>query len=93
MAVKSSHMGLGLGKVLLSAALQHLRRHHSSCYLTTQTTSARAIGMYFQFGFVPLLTTSVLKELDRTVDEEVAAWRSIAHLLPAGALKSVLPSL
>lgn len=49
--------------------------------------------MYFQFGFVPLLTTSVLKELDRTVDEEVAAWRSIAHLLPAGALKSVLPSL
>jgi hypothetical protein len=49
--------------------------------------------MYLQSGFVPLLATSVLKELDRAVDDEVAAWRSIEHLLPAGALQSALPSL
>ena len=99
-AVSSSHMGRGLAKVLLSAALQCIHRHHARCFLTTQTTSARAVGLYLQLGFVPLIAEAALAELSaqegdgytRTVAQELAAWQSIEHLLPASALQA-LPSL
>jgi GNAT superfamily N-acetyltransferase len=99
-AVSSSHMGRGLAKVLLSAALQCIHRHHARCFLTTQTTSARAVGLYLQLGFVPLVAEAALAELSaqegdghtRTVAQELAAWQSIEHLLPASALQA-LPSL
>jgi hypothetical protein len=40
-----------------------------------------------------VLAQPVLSELDRVVAEEVASWRSIEHLLPAGSWQSALPSL
>ena len=87
-AVANTHQGLGLSKVLLSSALQYLRTQHTRCYLTTQTTSARAIRLYMQYGFVPLVQSAALTSYAsscgkpvRTEGEDHASWASIADLL------------
>jgi protein-tyrosine phosphatase/GNAT superfamily N-acetyltransferase len=49
--------GQGLAKVLMSLVLSCLADLHRECkdsaYLTTQTSSARAIAMYLEIGFAP----------------------------------------
>ncbi|MFK7693771.1 GNAT family N-acetyltransferase [Paenibacillus sp. HJGM_3] len=46
--------GRKLAKPLLSAALRVLAElGHTSAYLTTQTTSWRAVNLYLNYGFVP----------------------------------------
>jgi len=47
--------GRGLSKPLVGAALHILARHHDAAYLTTQTTSWRAVGLYLQLGFQPVI--------------------------------------
>ena len=54
-AVAATHQGQGLAKVLMAAALEYMAANHERCYLTTQTTSARAIRLYLQLGFRPLV--------------------------------------
>jgi hypothetical protein len=76
--------------VLLNAALACAAAKHCHAYLTTQTTSARAIRLYLSLGFVPLTSEGALAsyaathptERLRTVAEEQAAWAGIKHLLP-----------
>ena len=93
-AVASTHQGQGLAKVLMAAALEYMAANHERCYLTTQTTSARAIRLYLQLGFRPLISAqsldravspdnSVAEGEERTVEKEAEAWDSIKHLLPA----------
>ena len=78
----------------MAAALEYMAANHTSCYLTTQTTSARAIRLYLQLGFRPLISAesldrevspdnSVAEGEERTVEKEAEAWDSIKHLLPA----------
>lgn len=50
-----AYQGRKLAKPLLSAVMARLARDHTNAFLTTQTTSYRAINMYLDFGFVPLL--------------------------------------
>lgn len=69
--------GKGLGKPLMSEAMDVLGRYHSRAYLTTQTTSAIAIKIYLDFGFAPLF-----------VRESCArAWRLLAAELRHPALE------
>ena len=93
-AVAATHQGQGLAKVLMAAALDYMAANHERCYLTTQTTSARAIRLYLQLGFRPLISAesldravspdnSVAEGEERTVEKEAEAWDSIKHLLPA----------
>ena len=93
-AVAATHQGQGLAKVLMAAALEYMAANHERCYLTTQTTSARAIRLYLQLGFRPLISAesldravspdnSVAEGEERTVEKEAEAWDSIKHLLPA----------
>ncbi len=49
------HQGKGLAKPLLSAVMARLARDYGTAYLTTQTTSWRAVNLYLAFGFVPYL--------------------------------------
>jgi ribosomal protein S18 acetylase RimI-like enzyme len=47
------HQGRGLGKWVVAAVLHQLKEEHQEAYLTSQTTSDRAIGIYWRYGFRP----------------------------------------
>jgi GNAT superfamily N-acetyltransferase len=54
-AIVPEHQGKKLAKPLLAHALRTLARFHERAYLSTQTTSWKAVGMYLDFGFEPAL--------------------------------------
>jgi len=76
-AIRPEHQGRKLAKPLLAAALRRLAQFHSRAYLTTQTTSARAIHLYLDLGFVPLVLSERCS----------SAWRLLAALLEHPALE------
>ncbi len=80
-AIRPEHQGKKLAKPLLAAALARLAELHDRAYLTTQTTSARAIRMYLDFGFEPFLAS----------DRDAAGWRLLASVLQHPALAAFLP--
>jgi GNAT superfamily N-acetyltransferase len=64
-AILPEHHGKGLSKPLLSLTCNRLRElGHERAYLVTATARARAIGIYFQYGFKPFPRTA----------EEAKAW-------------------
>jgi len=67
-----------LAKPLMAAAMERLAQSHDRAYLATQTTSARAIQMYLDFGFAPFLTSDRCRE----------AWRLLASVLGHPALQA-----
>jgi len=77
-AIRPEHQGRKLAKPLLAAALRRLAQFHSRAYLTTQTTSARAIHLYLDWGFVPLEVSERCPQ----------AWRRLASVLEHPALES-----
>ncbi|MEF3304934.1 GNAT family N-acetyltransferase [Paenibacillus sp. GYB003] len=70
-AVVPEHQGKRLAKPLLSAALRTMAQFHEDAYLTTQTTSYKAVGMYLNYGFEPVYRKP---ECDR-------GWKLIESLL------------
>lgn len=70
-AIKERFQGKGLAKPLISAALQRLAESHGKAYLTSQTTSYKAINIYLDFGFVPYIVSDRCKE----------AWAMLEQLL------------
>lgn len=54
-AIVPEHQGRGLAKPLVSAAMMRLAEDHSEAFLTTQTWSWRAVGMYRAFGFETII--------------------------------------
>ncbi|RKN86988.1 GNAT family N-acetyltransferase [Paenibacillus ginsengarvi] len=53
-AVIPDHQGRKLAKPLFTEALRTLALFHEEAYLTTQTTSYKAVGMYLNYGFAPV---------------------------------------
>lgn len=76
-AIHPDHQGKGLSKPLVGAAMACLAKHHDRAYLTSQTTSWKAIKVYLDFGFEPLLITPRWKE----------AWAMLARLTQHPALR------
>lgn len=74
-AVTPSYQGRGLSKPMLAEAMRILARHHQAAYLTTQTTSWRAVGLYLQFGFRPLLDTTDAERAWAIVEQRLATSR------------------
>ncbi|WP_246131985.1 GNAT family N-acetyltransferase [Paenibacillus hemerocallicola] len=70
-AVVPEQQGKKLSKPLLSAALRTLAQFHDKAYLTTQTTSYKAVGMYLNYGFEPVMQTPECTE----------GWKLIGQLL------------
>lgn len=56
------YQGKKLSKPLLSAAMNILAHHHSTAYLTSQTTSFQAVNLYLNYGFEPFLINPSCKE-------------------------------
>lgn len=55
-AVAPAYQGLGLAKAIVSELLNICTAlRHSYVYLTTQTWSYRAVGVYTRFGFTPYM--------------------------------------
>ena len=50
------YQGRGIGKPLVSRAMELLAARHQRAYLTTQRSSIVAIKIYLDFGFLPYLT-------------------------------------
>ena len=69
--------GKGLAKPLVAHTLRVMARYHDRAYLTTQTTSYRAVKIYLDFGFRPAFVT----------DQGRKGWRLLAELLGHPALK------
>jgi GNAT superfamily N-acetyltransferase len=61
-AIEPRFQGRGLAKPLLGAVMARLAVEHRTAYLTTQTTSYRAINLYLAFGFVPHLLAPSCEE-------------------------------
>lgn len=78
-AIHPDFQGRGLARPLVSEAVRLLCGFYDSAYLTSQTTSFKAIKIYLDYGFVPVLTAPGAKE----------AWRLLARLLPHPLLKNL----
>jgi ribosomal protein S18 acetylase RimI-like enzyme len=74
-AIAPEFHGRGLSKPLVGAAMKILARHHEDAFLTTQTSSWRAVGLYLQFGFRPLLDTPETERAWAIVTGKLAAAR------------------
>jgi len=70
-AIRENYQGRGIGKPLVSRALHLLSAFHDRAYLTTQTTSCRAVKIYLDFGFIPYITD----------ESQKVGWSIISRLL------------
>lgn len=70
------YQGRRLAKPLMTAAMNRMTELHDRAYLTTQTTSYKAIKIYLDFGFRPHV---------KTADHE-RGWALLAELLRHPAL-------
>jgi GNAT superfamily N-acetyltransferase len=57
--IRKSYQGRGMGKPLVSRAMQLLSTLHDRAYLITQTSSYVAVKIYLDFGFKPYITDKV----------------------------------
>lgn len=70
-SIHPDYQGKGLAKPLLTEAMKILQKYHTAAYLTSQTTSYKALNMYRQFGFEPVI-------LD---EEDTLAWAIVEEKL------------
>lgn len=70
--------GRGLGKAMMSVAMQRVKRSHDCCMVGTETGRLAAIKIYLDFGFYPDLYDDSLK----------ASWAPVASVLNHPVLKS-----
>ncbi|HZJ56625.1 MAG TPA: GNAT family N-acetyltransferase [Clostridia bacterium] len=75
-AIVPGYQGRGLGKPLVAKAIRRIQKSHKRAYLTSQTTSWKAINMYLDFGFRPLYA----------FDDCPKAWELLADKLKHPAL-------
>jgi ribosomal protein S18 acetylase RimI-like enzyme len=54
-AIIPSYQGRHLAKPLVSEVMKILVRRHNTIYLTTQTSSYKAVNLYLDFGFRPFI--------------------------------------
>lgn len=77
-AVRRSHQGRGIGRGMLSYALERLAQWHTKAILWTASRRLPAINLYLDFGFEPDL------ELPGALD----VWRGIAREIPHPGLQA-----
>ncbi|MGC9349475.1 MAG: GNAT family N-acetyltransferase [Anaerolineae bacterium] len=78
-AVRRSVWGKGIGKAMLSYALEQMAQWHDRAFLGTQTKRLAAIKIYLDFGFVP----------DLEPPGAVKAWREVKENLDHPVLNRI----
>lgn len=76
-SILPNYQGLGLAKPMLTAGLKVLANYHTAAYLTSGTINYRAINMYLQYGFQPVIQD----------DKDIEAWTIIEATLEKKILK------
>lgn len=71
LGIVPEYQGRKLAKPLVCCVMNRLAASHERAYLTSQTTSYRAINIYLDFGFRPLILTENCPQ----------AWHLMAELL------------
>ncbi len=79
-AVRRAYWGRGLGKAMMTHALNQMAQWHTRAFLGTQTKRLAAIKIYLDFGFVP--------DLDREGSRN--AWREVKRALPHPVLQALV---
>jgi GNAT superfamily N-acetyltransferase len=79
-AVGKAFQGKGLGKAMLSLAMEAMVSRHNRCYLVTHAYRMPAVSLYLKFGFVPDLTAAESRPL----------WERVAGNLKDPALREAL---
>lgn len=78
-AIKPDWQAKGLGRPLMLAVLNTLRNFHTDAYLCTHTHRHRAVRVYLDLGFLPLIRN----------DEEAKAWSVAAQQVRHPALEGL----
>jgi GNAT superfamily N-acetyltransferase len=65
--ISQMYQGKGLGKPLMTAAMNILVARHDQSYLITQPIRVKAIQMYLDYGFIPFVTEQ----------EQVEGWKEL----------------
>ena len=76
-ALRTEFQGRRLAKPLMTLAMNRMAELHGGAYLTTQTRSLRAIKVYLDFGFEPIIVRNTCHR----------AWRLAAEALDVPALQ------
>jgi GNAT superfamily N-acetyltransferase len=76
-AITPLYQGKKLSKPLVQFAMERMKKFHNCAYLTTQTTSQKAVLLYLDFGFVPFIDSA----------ESLIGWRILAQHLKHPVLK------
>ena len=71
-AIVPEHQGKGLAKSLLAVVMRRIAKDHAEVYLTTQTSSWRAVGMYRAFGFSEVIDRPEVERAVAIVDAKLA---------------------
>ncbi len=70
-SIVPEYQGKGLGKPLLTAAMKVMAKYHDEAYLSSRTTNYRALNMYRQHGFIPLVRNAYEEEAWVLVEEKL----------------------
>jgi len=52
-----AYQGLGLARPLVTSTIDLIKKNHAKAYLSTYTTNYKAIKLYLDYGFRPLIQT------------------------------------
>lgn len=69
-AIRKDYQGRKLARPMMTYAMRYLAERHQRARLATNTECARAISIYLDFGFEPVLTTDRWEEAWRILAEE-----------------------
>ncbi len=78
-AIRQAYKGRGLGKVIMTYAMNQLAQWHDRAVLNTQSKRLNAVKLYLDFGFVPNLD----------LPGAIVAWREVAAGLKHPALEKL----
>lgn len=74
-----TYQGLGLARPLITRALKIMQERYTQGYLTTRQRNYKAIKLYFDYGFKPLVHNH----------DELVAWRNVEDILQLDLLNKV----
>lgn len=70
-SIVPEYQGKGLAKPLLTGAMKIMAKYHERAYLSSRTTNYRALNMYRQHGFTPLVRNAYEEEAWGLVEEKL----------------------